>query len=116
VLTEVDGDGHADAYIVQNFFGPQLETGQMDGRLSLLLRGRGDGIFTAVRPAQSGLVVPEDAKGLAVTDLTGPTSLLASTMGLRSPSYTKEAMIRKTKKSRGQRPPIRLSDLVTIGD
>ena len=69
VLTEVDGDRHADAYIVQNFFSPQTETGHMDGGLSLLLRGSGNGEFTPIWPAQSGLVVPGDAKGLAMTDL-----------------------------------------------
>jgi hypothetical protein len=39
VLTEVNGDGFADVYMVQNFFSPQLETGRMDGGLSLLLTG-----------------------------------------------------------------------------
>src|SRR5688572_14515435 len=41
----------------------------MDGGLSLLLRGKGDGSFTPVWPDESGLVVHGDAKGLAVTDL-----------------------------------------------
>ncbi len=68
VLTEVDGDGHADVYLVHNFFSPQIETGRMDGGLSLLLQGNGDGTFTPVWPARSGLVVPQDAKGLAVSD------------------------------------------------
>ena len=33
------GDEFTDLYLVQNFFGPQIETGQMDGGLSLLLTG-----------------------------------------------------------------------------
>ena len=69
VATEVDGDGNADIYIVQNFFGPQPETGRMDGGLSLLLMGNGDRSFEALQPAVSGLMVPGDAKGLAETDL-----------------------------------------------
>ena len=69
VLTEVDGDGKADLYLVQNFFSPQPETGRMDGGLSLLLLGRGDGTFEPVMPDRSGLIVPGDAKGLASTDL-----------------------------------------------
>ena len=68
-LSEVDGDGKADLYLTQNFFSPQPETGRMDGGLSLLHRGNGDGSFTPVWPKESGLVVPGDAKGLAVTDL-----------------------------------------------
>jgi hypothetical protein len=71
VLTEVDGDGNADAYIVQNFFSPEPETGRMDGGLSLLLLGRGDGTFDPVEPAKSGLIIPWDAKGLAASDFNG---------------------------------------------
>src|SRR5690606_18919281 len=71
VLTELNGDDACDLYLAQNFFTPQLETGRMDGGISLLLDGRGDGSFEAVDPAQSGLVVPGDAKGLATLDLDG---------------------------------------------
>ena len=69
VLTEVDGDGDTDLYLVQNFFSPQPETGRMDGGMSLLLLGGGDGTFRPVGPDRSGLVVTGDAKGLACTDL-----------------------------------------------
>ncbi len=68
VLTEINGDGMADLYLVQNFFSPQAETGRFDGGLSLLLTGNGDGTFTPVWPNKSGLMVPGDAKSLAVTD------------------------------------------------
>jgi hypothetical protein len=70
-LTEVNGDGYADLYMVQNFFAPQPETGHMDGGLSLLLLGNGTGDFHPVWPDRSGLVVPGDAKGLATMDLNG---------------------------------------------
>lgn len=70
-LCDVDADGHIDLFLVQNFFSPQPETGRMDGGLSLLLRGNGDGTFTPLRPDASGLVVAGDAKSLAVTDLNG---------------------------------------------
>ena len=43
----------------------------MDGGVSLLLLGNGDGTFEPVWPSRSGLVVPYDAKSLAVTDLNG---------------------------------------------
>ncbi len=69
VATEVDGDGLADIYLVQNFFGSQPETGRMDGGLSLLLIGQGNGKFQPVFPDRSGLVVPGDAKGLSCVDL-----------------------------------------------
>lgn len=69
VLTEIDGDGKADLYLVQNSFSPQAETGNFDGGLSLLLTGNGDGSFKPVWPHQSGLVAPGDAKSLAITDI-----------------------------------------------
>lgn len=71
VVTEVDGDGKPDLYLVGNFFSPQAETGRMDGGVSLLLKGIGDGSFAPVPPKESGLLVPGDAKSLATTDLNG---------------------------------------------
>ena len=54
VLTEVDGDGNTDLYFVQNFHGPQPETGHMNGGVSLLLLGAGNGRFAPVWPNRSG--------------------------------------------------------------
>ncbi len=68
-LTDLDGDGHLDLYLLQNFFGPQLETGRMDGGISQLLLGSEDGHFVPVPADESGLVVPGDATALAVLDL-----------------------------------------------
>lgn len=68
-LTDVDGDGNLDLYLVQNFHGPQRETGNMDGGVSLLMKGDGAGNFQPVWPDRSGLLVGGDAKALAVTDL-----------------------------------------------
>lgn len=68
-LTEVNGDGYADAIIAQNFFSPQPETGNFDGGLSLLMLGNGDGSFQPIWPDDSGVVVPDDAKALALADL-----------------------------------------------
>ena len=69
---DYNGDGNVDAYLVQNFFAPQPETGNMDGGLSQLLWGRGDGTFLPVPPRTSGLVVPQDAKSvLAIPSHSG---------------------------------------------
>jgi hypothetical protein len=70
-VCDFNADGYPDIYLAQNFFGPQPETGHMDGGVSLLLTGRGDGTFAPVSPWRSGLVVPGDAKGVATTDLDG---------------------------------------------
>ena len=71
VAADLTGDGHADIVITHNFFGPQRETGRMDGGLSLLLAGDGKGSFTPVWPAESGLVVPQDSRSLALADVNG---------------------------------------------
>ena len=63
------GDGHADVYAVQNSYAPIPSVGRFDGGLSQLLLGDGQGGLTPVPPAASGLVVPGDAKALAVLDL-----------------------------------------------
>ena len=69
VAGDFDGDGLADIYAVQNSFAPAPALGRFAGGLSQLLRGDGEGNFTAVATADSHLVVPGDAKALAVADL-----------------------------------------------
>lgn len=69
VAGEFNGDGQTDLIIAQNFFGPQPETGRMDGGLSLLLLGKGDGTFQSQRPSASGIVVTGDAGSLTLSDL-----------------------------------------------
>ena len=69
VAGDWDGDGHADLYLVQNSHAPNPGIGRFDGGLSQLLLGDGQGNLTPMEPAQSGLVVPGDAKALAPLDL-----------------------------------------------
>jgi hypothetical protein len=69
VLTDLNADGHTDVYMVQNFFGPQPETGRMDGGISLMLKGLGDGTFAPVETRRSGIILQGDSKALITTDL-----------------------------------------------
>ena len=71
VAGDFDGDGHADILAVQNSFAPIPSVGRFDGGLGQMLRGDGRGGFTPVSPAESGLVVPGDAKAMAAIDLGG---------------------------------------------
>ncbi|MEO6002561.1 MAG: VCBS repeat-containing protein [Opitutus sp.] len=71
VAGDFDGDGYADIYAVQNSFSPPASIGRFDGGLSQLLRGDGSGHFTAVTPAESGLVVPGEAVAVEARDLDG---------------------------------------------
>lgn len=67
---DTDGDGDSDLALAQNSWSPQRETGNMDGGVSLLLRNEGQRRFTAIRPDQSGIAVPGDAKSLTAVPLT----------------------------------------------
>lgn len=68
-LVDINGDGRLDLVLAQNFFGPQRETGRMDGGLSLLLMGDGHGRFEPVWPSASGIIVPQAATSLVATHL-----------------------------------------------
>ncbi|MFT6862842.1 MAG: hypothetical protein ACJAVK_001402 [Akkermansiaceae bacterium] len=67
-FTSIDGDAYPELYVLQNFFGPQRETGRMDGGVSLLLKNNG-GDFSAIWPDKSHLLVPGDGTALTVSDL-----------------------------------------------
>jgi hypothetical protein len=68
VAGDFDGDGFTDIYAVQNSYGPIPAVGRFDGGLSQWLRGDGQGHFSAVPVAESGLLVPGDAKALVIID------------------------------------------------
>ena len=59
---------------MQNFSGPQRETGYMHGGISQLLLGDGSGSFTPVSSLESGLIVRGDATSLTINDLNGDGS------------------------------------------
>jgi hypothetical protein len=69
VAGDFDGDGLADLYAVQNSYAPNPGVGRFDGGLGQLLHGDGHGNFAPVPPAESGLLVPGDAKALVTLDL-----------------------------------------------
>ena len=74
-FADADNDGNTDLYVVQNFYGPQPETGRMAGGVRLLLRGTGNGTFRPIAPSKSGLVVSGDAKSLTTADINGDGKL-----------------------------------------
>jgi len=69
VVSDLNGDGAADVYFVQNFSHREPETGRWEGGLSQLLLGDGRGGFTPIMPDQSGLLVPGDGRGLTICDV-----------------------------------------------
>jgi hypothetical protein len=70
-LMDVDGDGRLDLVIGQNDFSPASQVGRMDGGASLVLLGNGQGRFEPLMPEASGVLVPEEVRRLAATDLDG---------------------------------------------
>ena len=67
-IEDFDFDGKPDVLVANNFFGSQPETGYMDGGLSLLMKGNGDGKVDSLWPSASGISVSGDANGLAIAD------------------------------------------------
>ena len=72
---DLDGDGRLDLVLLHNSFAPEPETGRNAGGLSLVLHNRGGLAFEPVAPLTSGIVLPGDAKALAVLDLDGDGGL-----------------------------------------
>jgi hypothetical protein len=68
-LNDLDGDGHTDIFMVQNFRNREPETGYWTGGLSQLLLGDGHGNFNPVSPDKSGLIIPGDGRGLTYADI-----------------------------------------------
>jgi hypothetical protein len=68
-VTDADGDGLPDLVVAQNFSYAQVETGRMNGGLSVLLQNKGKRQWQPLPPVQSGISVPWDSRSLAVVDL-----------------------------------------------
>lgn len=67
-MVDVDGDGSLDIFLVQNFLHPQPETGQMNGGVSVLLKGNGLGEFETTSAGASGLAVTGQGMAVVTTD------------------------------------------------
>lgn len=68
-VMDANGDGIPDIAAAQNFWHPQRETGRMDGGTGLILTGNPDGTFAPLTIAESGVLIPGDARGLIVSDI-----------------------------------------------
>jgi hypothetical protein len=69
VAADLDADGAPDVCAVQNSYSREPETGLWRGGVGVMLAGKAGGEFDLVWPAQSGVVVAGDGKGLALCDL-----------------------------------------------
>jgi enediyne biosynthesis protein E4 len=64
LASDIDHDGRTDLLLAGNFDGFEPEIGAMRASRGLLLRGDGRGSFTAVGAAQSGFLVPGQARDI----------------------------------------------------
>lgn len=70
-IGDLDGDGHEDVVLSQNFSGMLTEEGRLDGARGLWLRGDGKGGMQAVDATASGLRIVGDGRGTALCDYDG---------------------------------------------
>ena len=64
VCTDVDRDGKADLILAGNEYQTEVMTGRYDASYGVFLKGSGKGLFAAISPMQSGLVIDGDVKDL----------------------------------------------------
>lgn len=64
VTDDLDGDGVADLLIAGNFFPYRTQLGACDASLGLFMKGKGDGTYTPVDAAVSGLYAGGDVRRL----------------------------------------------------
>lgn len=64
LASDLDGDGKLDLLLAGNFDGVKPEIGRMSASYGLFLRGDGKGNFAPVRAAQSGFLVPGQARDI----------------------------------------------------
>ena len=67
-VADLDGDGHEDICLSQNFFAVRPEDDRLDGGRSLWMRGDGKGGLKCVPGQESGIKVYGEGRGAALSD------------------------------------------------
>jgi hypothetical protein len=79
---DFDGDGRVDLLLAGNFYGVPPIQGRYDASYGTLLRGAGDGRFTAVDRRASGLLIEGEARDVkSVRTATGARMLVVARSG-----------------------------------
>ncbi|MBM3845843.1 MAG: hypothetical protein FJ405_06110 [Verrucomicrobia bacterium] len=68
---DMDGDGAEDAFLAQNFFGTDMETGRYDGGRGLWMKGDGKGTLKPVEGHESGLLIHGEQRAAGLCDYDG---------------------------------------------
>ncbi|MST93884.1 MAG: hypothetical protein EXS33_01185 [Pedosphaera sp.] len=67
-VADVDGDGHEDVFLSQNFFATRPEMPRLDAGRGLWLRGDGTGKLRALSGQESGVKIYGEQRGAALAD------------------------------------------------
>lgn len=70
-VADLQGDGHDDVFLTQNFFATEPGTPRYDAGRSLWLAGDGSGTLKPVSGMESGVAVYGDPRGAALADYDG---------------------------------------------
>ncbi len=86
-VADVDGDGHEDIFLSQNFFAFPREESRLDAGRGLVLRGAGDGHFKPL--SLSGVKIHGEQRGAAFADFDndGRVDLVISQNGAATKLY-----------------------------
>jgi hypothetical protein len=86
---DVDGDGHEDIFLGQNFFAVRPDDDRLDAGRGLWLRGDGAGGFQPVSGQESGVKVYGEQRGAALADFDsdGRTDLVVTQNGAETKLY-----------------------------
>ena len=76
IIDDVDNDGIKDVFVCGNSDDPAVMVGVYDATSALLLKGTGNGNFTAVPPADNGLTVKGESRKMIYRKEKGKTTLI----------------------------------------
>ena len=88
-VADFDGDGKQDLFLAQNVFAVHPETSRFDAGRGLLLRGQGDGHFTAIPGQESGILIYGEQLNAASCDYNhdGRVDLAVTQTGAQTRLY-----------------------------
>ncbi|MDA1272544.1 MAG: VCBS repeat-containing protein [Verrucomicrobia bacterium] len=88
-IGDIDGDGHEDLFLSQNFYATQPEVPRYDAGLGLWLKGDGMGGFRAMNHIESGVQIYGEQRGSALADFDrdGRIDLVVSQNGGETKLY-----------------------------